>query len=92
MHMDQPRLMDRASWRTYLFYVDMLVWGIFAVAVAYVVSNVYLVGFYEGEEVWNYHTAAWWRAFIGLSFMVASLAWVFFRFWKNGYKAMKRPF
>jgi hypothetical protein len=90
--MDTPRLMDKAVWRKYLFYVDMLVWGIFAAAVAYVVGNVYLVGFYEGAQDWATHSGFWWRAFVGLSFMVASLSWVFFRFWKNGYKAMRRPF
>lgn len=90
--MDQARLMDRTAWRKYLFYIDMVVWGIFAVAVAYVVSNIYLVGFYEDTTQVALHESSWWKAFIGLSFMVASLSWVFFRFWKNGYTAMRRPF
>lgn len=83
---------DKARWRKYLFYVDMIVWGIFAAAVAYVVGNIYLVGFYEGAERIATHETAWWKAFIGLAFLVGSLAWVFFRFWKNGVTALRRPF
>jgi hypothetical protein len=90
--MDQSRLLDKTAWRKYLFYTDIVVWGIFAVAVAYVVGNVYLVGYYEGTPQEAIHEASWWRAFIGLAFMVGSLSWVFFRFWKNGYKALRRPF
>lgn len=82
---------DRNAWKQYLFYVDMVVWGIFALAIAYVVGNIYLVGYYEGTTP-GMHEGAWWKAFIGLAFLVASLAWVFFRFWKNGFLAMRRPF
>ena len=89
--MRQISSVDRTSWKQYLFYVDMVVWGIFGLAIAYVVGNIYLVGYYEGNTPGG-HEGAWWKAFIGLSFLVASLAWVFFRFWKNGFLAMKRPF
>ena len=92
MHMDQSRLMDKTTWRKYLFYTDMIVWGIFAIAIAYVVSNIYLVGYYEGTPQQAIHEASWWKALVGVAFMMGSLAWVFFRFWKNGYKAMSRPF
>ena len=90
--MTELRHMDKAAWKKYLFYIDMVVWGIFAVAIAYVVGNMYLVGYFEGKADLSTHEAAWWKAFIGLSFMVASLSWVFFRFWKTGFQAMKRPF
>lgn len=90
--MDTAAPIDRQAWRKYLFYVDVLVWGIFALAVAYVVGNIYLVGFYEGANAFSTHEAAWWKAFVGLSFMVGSLAWVFFRFWKNSFMALRRPF
>lgn len=83
---------DKATWRKYLFYIDVLVWGIFATAIAYVVGNIYLVGFYEGANQLGTHETSWWRAFIGLSFFVGALAWVFFRFWKNGFLALRRPF
>ncbi len=89
---DVVRHLDRATWRKYLFYIDMVVWGIFAVAVAYVVSNIYLVGFYEGNADLATHEEKWWRTMIGFSFMMGSLSWVFFRFWRNGYMALRRPF
>lgn len=90
--MDDFRQVDRRAWKKYLFYVDMVVWGIFALSVSYVVGNIYLVGFYEGAAQSMSHEASWWKAFIGLSFMTAALAWVFFRFWKNGFLAIRRPF
>lgn len=90
--MSDHALLDKTSWRKYLFYVDMVIWGILAVATAYVVGNIYLVGFYEGANDLVTHEAAWWRSFVGLAFLVGSLAWVFLRFWKNGFIALKRPF
>lgn len=90
--MDEFRHVDKHAWKKYLFYIDVVVWGIFAIAVSYLVTNIYLVGFFEGTSDLTMYHNSWWRAFLGLAFAMGSLAWVFFRFWKNGFLAVRRPF
>ncbi len=92
MHMDDTFQVDRQQWKKYLFYVDVVVWAIFAAAAAYVIGNIYLVGFYEGANELAAHESSWWKAITGVAFMTGALSWVFFRFWKNGFIAIKRPF
>jgi hypothetical protein len=86
------RSLDKTAWKKYLFYGDMLVWSIFGVATAFMVSNIFVAGWARGELDWGAYSSAWWNSMISLAFMVGSLAWIFFRFWKNGYLAMRRPF
>lgn len=92
MHMDDLFQVDRQRWKKYLFYVDVAVWAILAAAAAYVIGNIYLVGFYQGTNALGEHESSWWRALTGLAFLMGALSWVFFRFWKNGFLAVKRPF
>jgi hypothetical protein len=89
---DAFRSIDRRTWKKYLFYVDMLVWGIFGVAMAFLLANMYVAGWAEGQRDTPAMTDAWWNALVSLSFMVGAIAWLFFRFWKNGYLALKKPF
>jgi hypothetical protein len=86
------RNVDRQSWKQYLFYIDMVVWAILAASVAYVIGNVYRVGIFLGRGDMAANQASWWQALTGFAFMMAAMSWVFFRFWKNGFLAIKRPF
>ena len=89
--MDEPFQVDRREWRKYLFYIDVVVWAVFAAATAYVIGNVYLAGFELGTDRPD-NDGNWWRVMTGFAFMMGALSWVFFRFWKNGFLALKRPF
>jgi len=89
--MDEPFQVDRREWRKYLFYIDVIIWAVFAAATAYVIGNVYLAGFELGDDRAN-NDGNWWRVMTGFAFMMGALSWVFFRFWKNGFLALKRPF
>lgn len=83
---------DRRTWKKWLFYGDMIVWCIFVASTALVITNMYLVGWARGEADMVASDNYWFNAMTALGFMVAALAWLFFRFWKNGYLALKRPF
>lgn len=83
---------DRRTWKKYLFYGDMIVWCIFVVSTILVMTNLYLVGWARGEADMAASDGYWWNATTALGFMVAALSWLFFRFWKNGYMALKKPF
>ena len=83
---------DRRTWKKYLFYGDILVWCMFVVAATLVMSNLYLVGWARGEMDIAASDNYWWNAMTALGFMVAALSWLFFRFWKNAYLALKKPF
>lgn len=90
--MDEYRHIDKMAWRKYLFYVDLIAWGIFAIAVWYTVTNIYFAGMHRAGDQMVLYEESWWRAFTGLAFLVASLAWVFFRFWKHSWRSLQRSF
>lgn len=93
MHMESAfASVDRQAWRKYLFYIDVAVWAILVAAVAYVIGNVYLAGYGLGSTPSNNNDANWWKVLTGFAFMMGALSWVFFRFWKNGFLALRRPY
>lgn len=86
------RQIDKTQWRRMLFYVDLLVMLTFVVSNIFLVVHAYRAGmhFQAGDFVAsNQHM---WRVATDTAFVVGSLTWIFFRFFKNQYVAMQRPF
>lgn len=83
---------DRRDWARVLFYTDLIVIAVFMVSLILLVVNAYHAGYaLQFTKYADSHTALW-KVTVATGFMVGSMAWIFFRFFKNQYLAMKRPY
>lgn len=86
------RYIDRQEWNRVLFYTDLLVIAVFMVSLVLLVVNAYHAGYQlQFSEYADSHTSLW-RVAVATGFMVGSLSWIFFRFFRNQYVAMQKPF
>jgi hypothetical protein len=93
MHMEtmnRYKYLDRQEWSRVLFYTDLVVMAVFVVSLVLLVVNAYVAGFrLEAADYAASHRALW-NVAIATGFMVACLAWIFFRFFKHQYEALRR--
>jgi len=88
---------DRKTWRRYIFYIDLAVIGIFAVSLTLLVRHTFVAGqlyfenvVYPERNLWGLHTEAMWVIVADTAFLVASLMWIFYRFFHNQYIVITR--
>lgn len=86
------RYIDRREWSRILFYTDLVVIAVFAVALVMLVVNAYMAGYQLQAGEYVASNATLWKVAVSTAFLVGSMAWIFFRFFKNQYLAMKRPY
>ncbi|MHB8605476.1 MAG: hypothetical protein ACYDCK_09495 [Thermoplasmatota archaeon] len=71
-------------------YLDVLVIGIFAISLSLLVRDAYVAGYWENREL-GLHNLGFWAMMRDAAFLVASLAWVFFRYFKDKVTALQNP-
>jgi hypothetical protein len=86
------RYIDRRDWARVLFYTDLVVIAICVVSIVLLVTNAYYAGYWLQTADYTAGHAALWKVTIATGFLVGSLAWIFFRFFKNQYVVMQRPY
>lgn len=91
MVLDEARRVDRATWRRYLFYVDLAVFAVFALALILLVRHTFLAGQLYDAGDWAALDAMWLLAGDG-AFLVGALGWIVYRFFRNQYLVMLRPY
>ena len=92
MEFEDAHKVDRATWNRYLFYIDLVVLTIFAVALVLVVRHAFLAGqFYARDDLAGLNRILW-LVVADTAFLVGSLGWVFYRFFRNQYLVMTRKF
>ena len=86
------RYIDRREWSRWLFYTDLVVIAVFMVSLILLVVNAYYAGYALQFTDYADSNTAMWKVAVATGFLVGSLAWIFFRFFKNQYLAMQRPY
>ena len=93
MDLERYRAVDRKQWAKVLFYTDLIVMAVFVVSLVLLVVNSYFAGY---ELQFTRYAAShdmMWNVAVSTAFLTGSLSWIFFRFFKNQYLAMKKtPF
>ncbi len=93
MDLEQFRAVDQRQWAKFLFYTDLIVMAIFVVSLVLLVVNSYFAGY---ELQFTRYAAShdmMWNVAVATAFLSVSLSWIFFRFFRNQYLAMKKtPF
>ena len=81
------------SWRRWLFYVDVIMIAIFALATVYMARDAYWAGFYRNTNSLdlNEHTKSLWYLARDVAFQVAALAWIFYRLFHCQLLLLKKP-
>ena len=92
MDLEDAQKVDRATWKRYLFYVDLAVIATFAVALILLVRHAFLAGqaFHADDD--PRHNRIMWLVAGDTAFLVGSLAWIFYRFFRNQYTVLTRRF
>lgn len=81
---------DPRKWEKILFYVDLVVIGIFIISLIFLVEDAYMAGHYSSLENLNKHGLYLWHMMRDTVFVIASLAWIFYRFFRNQFLLSRR--
>ncbi len=83
--------LEKRDVKRMLFYGDILVVGIFVIALALLVRDAYSAGFYYAANDLDAHTRSLWYMARETAFLTAALAWIFVRFFKDKLVDLQNP-
>lgn len=76
-----------------MFYVDIIIIAIFAIATVYMARDAYWAGYYRNVDHFdlNEHSKELWYLARDVAFQVATLAWIFYRLFHNQLLLLRKP-
>ncbi len=92
MEFEDAQRVDRATWKRYLFYIDLVVVAVFALALILLVRHTFMAGQLFAEDRFRTFSRLMWLIVGDTAFLVGALGWVFYRFFRNQYLVMTRRF
>ena len=92
MELQEVRRVEAATWRRILFYVDLAVILAFAVSLIQLVRHTFRAGILYEQGALHGMSATMWLVAADTAFLVGSLAWIFYRFFRHAFRALARPF
>jgi len=81
---------EKKEFKKIFLYLDILVMAIFAVSLVVLVRDAYVAGFYE-QRVSGLYSINFWAMLRDAVFVVGSLAWMFFRYFRQQVAAFQDP-
>lgn len=89
---DDMQRVDRPTWRRYLFYVDLAVFAIFGISLIIGGRHAFMSGMaYKGAQ-FELAVELMWLVVADVVFLVASICWIMYRFFRSQYVIMTRRF
>ena len=86
----QTARFERRDLAKAFFWLDLLVVGIFAVALIALVRDAYLAGFYQARDDIA-HANGFWSMLRDSAFVIGALGWLMFRHFRDGMKVFADP-
>jgi hypothetical protein len=83
---------DRPTWHRYLFYVDLAVFAIFAISIILGARHAFMSGMAKQGAQFDLSIELMWLVVADVVFLVASLCWILYRFFRSQYVVMTRRF
>lgn len=71
-------------------YLDVLVVGVFAISLIVLVRDAYIAGYWDARDS-TLQARSFWAMTRDVAFVVASLSWIFFRFFREKMSALANP-
>ncbi len=81
---------EKKEFKRMFLYVDVLVLGVFAIALIMLVRDAYVAGYWESRDL-AHHSQQYWYMMRDVVFLVASLGWIFVRYFKDKLVALENP-
>ena len=73
--------LEKRDFKKIFLYLDLLVLAIFAVSLVVLIRDAYVAGFYE-QRAPDLYSDNFWAMLRDAVFVVGSLAWIFFRYFR----------
>lgn len=81
---------EKKDFKRMFILADLLVLGIFALSLTMLVRDAYIAGFWDQRDP-TQHTLQYWYMMRDIVFLVASVCWIFVRYFKDKIVAMQNP-
>lgn len=81
---------EKRDFQKIFLYLDILVFAVFAVSLVVLVRDAYVAGFYE-QRVSELNSTNFWSMLRDAAFVMASLSWVFYRYFRVQVAAFADP-
>ncbi|HVL86905.1 MAG TPA: hypothetical protein VM681_02695 [Candidatus Thermoplasmatota archaeon] len=85
------RNFEKRDFKRWFFYMDVLVLGVFALALVMLVRDAYAAGFYEAVAATDFYGTHFWAMVRDVAFLVAALSWIFYRYFKTTVRTLADP-
>jgi hypothetical protein len=82
--------LEKRDFKKIFLYLDILVIAIFAVSLVLLVRDAYVAGFYE-QRVMDLYSVNFWAMLRDAVFVVASLSWIFYRYFRSDVADLANP-
>lgn len=82
--------LEKREFKKIFLYLDLLVVAIFAVSLVMLTRDAYVAGFYE-QRVSDLYSINFWAMLRDAVFVVGSLAWLFFRYFRAAVQQFADP-
>jgi hypothetical protein len=82
---------EKSEIKKWFFYVDIVVIGIFALSLVLLVRDAYAAGMVDSYVVQDAANGHYWNMMRDAAFLVGSLSWIFYRYFKNSVKVLQNP-
>lgn len=81
---------EKREFKRFFVYGDVLVLGIFAIALTMLVRDAYVAGFWEDRDA-AMQSRHYWYMMRDIVFLVGSASWIFYRHFKDKIAALQNP-
>ena len=82
---------EKRDVKKWFFYVDIVVIGIFCLSLVMLVRDAYFAGWFDSYVIQETTNVNYWYMMRDAAFMVGSLSWIFYRYFKNSVKVLQNP-
>ncbi|HEV8360177.1 MAG TPA: hypothetical protein VGR28_06965 [Candidatus Thermoplasmatota archaeon] len=83
--------LEKRDVKRMFFYVDIIVIGVFCLSLVLLVRDAYVAGWLDSYVVQREVNVSFWNMLRDAAFLVGSLSWIFYRYFKNSVKVMQNP-
>lgn len=89
--MYETRGIHRTEWKRWLLYVDLVVFGIFVLAIVVLTWDTYAAGFYAAQGDHAAEVGSMWAMARDVGIATGAFAWIFYRFFARSADERKEP-